>query len=349
MAKDNVLYDYTNKTTNVLHYRYQILNKILTMFKYHGLPVTIPQRNLELQLIQNGYSCIAEYNNNLYAFYGGLGGEPNVYNEPTICTVANSALNLSKEFTIDRDCVIMRNDSMLLGMLPTVNRYATELTENDISTIVAMINSRITTIFSTGDNQTKESAIQYLHDISIGRLGVVSDNTFIESLKVNPVGQKTQLFSELIQINQYLKACLNNDIGLQANTQLKKERLVSAEVETSSEGVYPIVDDMINQRREALEKINAMFGTNISVEFTSSWDYRPYNGASVHNVAEEVILDEGGKYGNNDETTISASNEEQNTDDEQKTNGEQKSDEVQKSDEQKSDETEKLDKVEENE
>ena len=77
-------------------------------------------------------------------------------------------------------------------------------------------------------------------------------------------------------------------MGLTSNSQMKKERLISAEVEVSNSGIYPIVDNMLECRRAGIQKINDMFGTNIQVEFNSSWDYRLYQGESIHNVGEEV-------------------------------------------------------------
>ena len=286
--KNRLPYQVNNKEQNIKAYTINTLNKISTMFKYHDLPATLPQRNLENFLVTKGFACIAKVNDNLYAFTGGLGGEPNPYNEPTICTVANPALKLSKDFVIDNDCVIIRNDSYMQGMLDIIDRYSTFLVETDITTSIALINTRLTTIFSVGDSQTMESAKQYLNDITNGKLGVVADNTFIESLKLNNVQRNQRTFDELITLNQYLKASLLNEIGLNANTQLKKERLITAEVESNSDSFYPIVDDMLNQRREGLEKVNNMFDTNITVEFNSSWDYRIFNGMSIHNTDSEI-------------------------------------------------------------
>ena len=55
---------------------------------------------------------------------------------------------------------------------------------------------------------------------------------------------------------------------------MKRERLNTSEVEMNSEALYPLVDNMLYNRRLAVEEINEKFGTNISVEFNSSWDYR---------------------------------------------------------------------------
>jgi hypothetical protein len=36
--------------------------------------------------------------------------------------------------------------------------------------------------------------------------------------------------------------------------------------------LHPLIDDMLARRKEALDEVNAMFGTNITVEFNSAWE-----------------------------------------------------------------------------
>ena len=283
-------YNYQDKTKNINTYVFNYLNRTNSMFKYHNLPDTIPADMLESFLQRNGYACIAKHENALYAFVGGLGGELDVYYRPTICTVANPALNLSKDFVIDKDCIIMKNDTNLQGLLPIILRYSSMLVENDISMVLATYNTRIQKIVSASDDGTIASAKEYLSQIVSGKQGIIADNAFLKSLDVKDSSTYNKIIEELIKQNQYLKSSMLNEIGLQANTNLKKERLVSAEIESNSESLYPIVDDMLKCRKNAIEKVNEMFGTNIEVEFNSSWDLRPLNGRSVHNTDDEIDI-----------------------------------------------------------
>ena len=295
------LYDYLEKKRNIGIENEITYNKTMAMFKYHNLPDSLPCYELENLLQKNGFACVAKVESELYAFDGGLGGEPDVYYRPTICTVANPALNLSKDFVINKDCVIVKNDSNLVGLSHTISKYNTLITENEITILIALINSRMSIIFSGADSATKTSAEQYLNMIKQGKLGVISDNAFLESLSIN-MGNNTRnnVFEDLIRLNMYLKASLNNSIGLNSNTALKKERLITAEIDVNNTSLYPLIDDMLECRRIGVEKINELFGTEITVELNSSWDYRQLNGMSIHNTDSEVDLEDIQQEDNSD-------------------------------------------------
>ena len=286
-------FNHLDKAKNISLANEITYNKTMAMFKYHNLPNTIPCYELENLLQKNGFACVAQVEGSLYAFDGGLGGEPDVYYRPTICTVANPALKLTRDFEIDKDCVIVKNDSNMVGLSHTIAKYNTLLAENEITMLIALINSRMNIIFSGADSATKASAEQYLNMIVQGKLGVISDNAFLESLKIQ-IGStnRNNVFEDLIRLNQYLKAGLNNAIGLNSNSAMKKERLITAEIDVNNTALYPLIDDMLECRRIAIEKINAMFETDISVELNSSWDYRDLNGMSIHNTESEISLED---------------------------------------------------------
>lgn len=268
-------YDIKDKQANVVNQINYMLNKSLNMFEWHGLPDSIPERELERILQTSGYSGIAEVNGELYALWGGLGGVQDAYYRPTLMTVANPALNLSKEYKLGEDMVLMRNDDTMQGITPIYAKYGTLMNENELTLYISLINKRAETIISVSDDNTAESAKQYLKNLEEGNLGYITESKLYDSLGINSAkNNSSNNLNELIELQQYLKANLYNEIGLNANYNMKRERLNTSEVEMNSEALYPLVDNMLYNRRLAVEQINEKFGTNISVEFNSSWDYR---------------------------------------------------------------------------
>ena len=265
------MYDFNDKELALRHYLVYMLNRTQKIFEYKGLPDTIPKRMLEFLLQVNGFACVTKVKGELYAFRGGLGGEPDPYYRPTLCVVANPALKFDKTLEIDKDCVILRNDSFLYGLLPLFTRYASAMVENDISFRMASINTRIQAILSAPDDATKDAAEKYLKDVADGKLGAIQVNAFLDGITATPMTTSIRTFTDLIEYQQYLKASWYNEIGLNANYNMKREKLSTTESQMNNDALLPLVDDMLESRKVGLEKINAMFGTNITVEFASSW------------------------------------------------------------------------------
>ena len=268
------LCDVTDKEEMAFQYVTYMLNRTQSMFRWSGLPETIPQRMIELYLQINGNVGIAEYDGNLYAYRGGLGGEPDEYYMPTIFTVANPAQDFSKNLKIGEEVEVISNDTLYMGLMSLFKRYASLLAENLVSMRVAMINSRITDLISATDDRTKKSAEKFLKDIEEGKLGVISSSEFLEGIKSTPYGSEGHYntITSLIELHQYYKASWYNDIGLNANYNMKRESISRGESQLTNDALLPLVDDMLTCRQRGAEKVNQLFGTNISVDFASSWE-----------------------------------------------------------------------------
>lgn len=279
-------FDFANKSKNINQHITYMLNRTRSMFEWNGLPDSIPARVLELYLQTNGNVCFYEYNGTLYVFTGGLGGFQNVYYMPTIYTVANPALNLSKSLKIDDECVVMSNDSMYLGLLPMFSRYATAMTEAELSINLATINSRIINLISAPDDRTKASADKYLRDVVSGKMGVILENSFLEGIKAQPYGNtgNSNTITNLIELEQYLKASWYNELGLNANYNMKRESINAGESQLNHDALLPLVDDMLQSRKVGAEKVNAMYGTNITVSLASAWEL---NAVEAENAIED--------------------------------------------------------------
>lgn len=293
-------FDPRNKQENLSTHTRLMLNKSLNMFEYHNLPDTVPERELERILQTSGYVGWTEVEGKVYALWGGLGGVQDEYYRPTQMTVANPGLKLkngnsfSKTLTIGEDVVLMRNDDNMVGLIPIFGKYGTLMNETDLTIYITLINKRADNIISASDDNTAESARQYLKKLEEGEIGYIQETKLYDSLKTNPTksGVSGSSFTELIELQQYLKGSMYNEIGLNANFNMKRERLNTSEVEMNSETLYPLVDNMLYNRREALKEVNEKFGLNIEVEFNSSWDYRLGKSEDTGETPLEFLADD---------------------------------------------------------
>lgn len=268
------VYSFKDKKNNIDYEIAYMLDRTQSMFTYAGLPDTIPARMLELYIQMNGNACIAQdpKTGKLYAFTGGLGGTPDAYYMPTEYIVANPALHLSKSYKIDVDCVVIPNDSFYMGLLPMFKKFATGKVENELSINVAMINARIATLISSGNDETRKSAETYLKRIEDGETGVIADSDILGQLQAVPYGTTgSHTLTDLIELEQYIKASWFNALGLNSNYNMKRESINAGESQLNDDALLPLVDNMLSQRKLGVEKVNAMFGTAISVDLASSW------------------------------------------------------------------------------
>lgn len=282
------LYNFADKGKCIDNHVAYMLSRTQSMFTYTGLPDTLNPRIIELYLQVNGNLCITEINDDiirksghtelkpgLYAFTGGMGGEYDVYYMPTIYTIANPYLNYSKNLKINKDCIVIPSDSMYYGLLPMFRKYATALTENELSMNIATIVLRLQALISASDDNTKKSAEKYLKDIIDGKIGVIAENQFLDnSLKVTPyatTGAHTTM-QNIIELEQYLRATWFNDLGLNANYNMKRESINSGESQLNNDALLPLVDNMLKCRQDGFSRVNEKYGTNIKVSLNSSWE-----------------------------------------------------------------------------
>lgn len=287
-----------------------MLDRTQSMFHYENLPATIPPLELELILQTKGNAFIAKHENNLYAFSGNAGGELDEYYRPTIFTVSNPALKINRNYKINVEGILIKNDSLEIGLLPLFTKYSALLVENKISIRQAIINARVLSIITANDDRTKASADLFLKKIENGELSAILETPFFEGVKsfaVSSGGNKN--LSQLIETEQYLKASMFNEIGLDANYNMKRSQISANEAELNDDFLLPLIDDLMTCRQSAIEKINEMFDTNIQIEFSSTWltnelenkkEQEIYQSISNENVAENVA----DSFSENKEMTI---------------------------------------------
>ena len=258
----------------VLYY----LARLQSMFKYEGLPDTIPAKWLEHYLLVNGSCVFVMDGDDLIVTTGGWGGLPDRYYIPTEYIVSNPYVKeeTRKTYTIGEDCVLIRNDVYAQGIMPLLMRYCSQLVENDITMNVADILARATLTITALTDTDRQSVEQWFKKIRKGELGAIGELPAMagnqdRSVNIQPFQSTASTLTDLIEYHQYLKAGLYNELGLNSNYNMKRESINSNESQLNDDMLHPLIDDMLKMRREALEQVNEMFGTNITVDFDSAW------------------------------------------------------------------------------
>ena len=272
--REPIYYNFRNKEKCVTSYVEYMLARTRRMFKYTGLPDTIPDVFLERYLQRNGECIIAEHNGQLYAFCGGLGGVYNEYYFPTKYIVANPYLNFSKEYTIGTDCVLIRNDTEMQGLLPMCSKYASLLVENDLTMRIADINRRVPAIAKVHSDNQKQGFDLLMKRVEDGDLNMSIQDNWEDMFTTLPfVDSSTTHITEYIEFTQYIKAQWFNELGVRMSHNMKREALSASEIASGDDMIRSLPEDMLECRKEALDKVNEMFGTKISVEYNSVWSY----------------------------------------------------------------------------
>ena len=158
--------------------------------------------------------------------------------------------------------------------MPLCSRYATLLAENFISIRMASINKRTQTFLRADNDRDKAAADKFVDDLVNGKLSAVMTTPFFDGITAQPYGQNSgsSQITELTELHQYLESKLFNELGLQANYNMKRESLSAAELGLNNDIMLPMIDQMLLCRQQDLEKVNSMYGTNISVKLSSAWE-----------------------------------------------------------------------------
>lgn len=175
-------------------------------------------------------------------------------------------------------------------------RYATQLTENDISIRSAQINARAHVNITAETDTEAASARAYLSALEAGKLEIVMGKAMMDSLNVQNISMNSaNIIIQLIELQQYLKASWYNEIGLNANFNMKREYQSEEELQANTDVLLPLVDNMLECRQNALEAVNKKYGTSISVDKNSSWENKQQERDTEQETkeAEKEAIEEG--------------------------------------------------------
>ena len=151
------------------------------------------------------------------------------------------------------------------GLFGLIARTATILADNDISINVAQRNTRLVNLISADDTGTKRSVDTVMRDVYSGKPYMAVQSNLLGNLQSIPMTQTTsnQYLVQLIEMRQYIYSHFYECLGLQTHDNMKKERLITEEINDNEELSALNIDDILTSIQEGLQRVNSMFGTDI--------------------------------------------------------------------------------------
>lgn len=279
-----------------------LLNKLNQIFKWNNLPETVDETFLNNMLFLNGNVCWTDkLKDQLTVYYGNPGGNPDRYYMPTLFTIANPIMG-SSNIIIENDSegIMMFNskgDKFFTympssgGLFELIHQTATLLADNVVSINTAQINGRVQAIVTAGDRILRNSAEVYLKQLYSGKPYTVLDENLLADIKVNPLSgsNNSNTIAQLIELHQYIIAQFFNSVGIKTNPVNKKERLITDEINSVDNYLAVSLNEMLNAREDAVNRINAKYGTNITVELSD--ELKPVVEDATEPVKEEQEVD----------------------------------------------------------
>lgn len=261
----------------------------ISMFEWSGLPESVDSRYIELHLFSNG--CMVYFDDEVMGnlcldctYNGGL----DVYGYP-ILRRAYSSYNGYNRLLKNSNSVIIWNNLLHIPSEADIRAYARRLCMLD-RIIDVNANAQKTPILVQGNEKQRLSLVNLYKEYDGNAPVIFGDSSLnTEGLKSISTGApyvadriyelKTQIWNEALT---YLGI---SNINIQ-----KKERLITDEVTRNQGGTVASRYSRLEARRQAVERINDMFGTNIKVNYRE--DYQEIEPENVIN-----NIDDGGDVG----------------------------------------------------
>lgn len=273
----------------IRHYIDRLTELAISMFKWDNIPVGIDERFLELTLFKNGSAVffkddeLGEYLGLPVAFNGGF----NVYHIP-VRRRAYAVNGYQKQLTID-DSVIIYNNMIRTNSIPTIELFAYRLWDID-RTIEVNARSQKHPVIVQCSQEQRLTLLNLYKEIDGNAPVVFADknldiNNALKSVNTNSPYVCDKLYQLKTQIwNEALTYLGISNLNIQ-----KKERLITDEAIRSMGGTIASRYSRLQARREAVAKINDMFGLDINVNFRE--DFRQTDDEyMVENESEDQKL-----------------------------------------------------------
>lgn len=254
-----------NNATYIQYFN-RLVELSVSVFEWQGLPETVDPRYLELHLFQNG--SMVYFRDEVM---GDLcldcitNGQFDVYGNP-ISRRAYSSYNQYQKTLNESDSVIIWNNYLRQPSVLDVKMFAKRLYNLD-RIIDVNANAQKTPVLVQGTEKQRLTLVNLYKEFDGNAPFIFGDKNLdlnsLRAISTNAPYVADKLYQLKTQIwNEALTYLGISNLNIQ-----KKERMITDEVQRNQGGTIASRYSRLEARREAVDKINRMFGTDISVDY----------------------------------------------------------------------------------
>lgn len=292
--REKTLFGESASVNNLTYMQY--LNRLtelsVSMFEWKNLPPTVDARYLELHLFETG--SMVYFDDDVI---GNLcldclpSGRLDVYGNPVLRR-AYSGYNNYQKLLKESNSVIIWNNYLHTNSILEVKMFARRLYNLD-RIIDVNANAQKTPVLIQGTEQQRLTLKNLYKEFDGNSPFIFGDkNLDLNSLKCLQTGAP-YVCDKLYNLKQmYWNEALTY-LGINNTGAQKRERMLAIESSQAQGGTISSRYSRLQSRREAVEKINAMFGTNIEVNYREDF-ISVYEGQGVDTTEgeSEAVLNE---------------------------------------------------------
>ncbi len=248
--------------------------KVLEIFRYTDLDLTLPKRILESRVTQEGFTIVYEHEGNLYCTTTEPSGKQDVYGEchEVHFTHTNEGETIPMTRTIGVDAVMVRNDASRIGLDPLLTELALMMAQAKITALDNFMTLRTNRIIQAKDERSYASAVEYEKQIRDGAPAVILAEEFdaMEGINVHSTPIPSNAATQTIELFQYISSHYYSELGITLNNNMKSQYV--SETELGKSTGMPLIYNMLACRQEAIDEINALFNRSIKVCLSEEWN-----------------------------------------------------------------------------
>lgn len=280
------LYEVASVPAGFDFWYFKLLNYCLGIYKYTGLPESLPGRELLMNLIITGHAVVFQDKGQLVTTCTTI-YDFDKYYRPTKATFGNVKIfSRTLTFGVDSEVVyltriqgnVLHDQCVDSGLNTFIKRYARMLADIESSINIYTVNTRATSYPVGASDQVRQSLENFYNKVAMGEKAVVTDDLIIEAFRnVDIIGQRSgEGLNDLIIARDKILATFFREIGIKFTQEQKKAQLTEEEVTADEQLLLLNVNDMLEVQREGLKRVNDHFGTNIEVSLNPIYNRKEY-------------------------------------------------------------------------